>query len=695
MKLQRLCARAVLPIALLWVAVVADGRERIYLELTSDRSSYAPGETIQVTARATDSGGAPAAGISKTKIVIKDPGGRPVLREELVAVSDGVFGYDYTLPGDAAPGSWGIEAKVENAAHAKAEDEIEVMVDAGTPICLDGDGDGYADAGCGGNDCDDSDPTVYPGATEVCGDGIDQDCSDGDLPCPPTPGDGPHGGLTWSGADTCLECHTAEAREVHGSVMYQWKGDAPDMVSGPPVQGKIAGSVNSYCINIEGNWPGCGSCHIGLGYQPEETASAEQLANIDCMLCHQQAYRRTRVDGVFVPDTAAMAITMDEAARTVHLPVRANCLQCHAKAGGGDAVKRGDLSLAHGDTADLYFDVHMSTTGGNLQCQQCHITEGHRVAGRGSDLRPTDLAVAVECTNCHADMATADGHEGEAIDRHVARVACQTCHIPVYAKDAGDSTASEATETHRTWLETHTSTPPIHPALTKANNLLPEYRFWNHTNRNYLLGDVAELDPATGRYPTSRPIGDIDDPASKLYPFKYKTAEQPLASRTSQLIALDTSVFFATGDADAATRQGLANMGLSPSEAVGWIETDTFQALNHEVSPASEALDCASCHGSTARMDLQGELGYRLKADQRTVCTQCHGNESYESFTWVHDKHVTDKRYDCSWCHEFSRRERGLRMPSASPDGGGDSGASGETSEPDAPTTRKSGRRAG
>lgn len=44
----------------------------------------------------------------------------------------------------------------------------------GTP-CMDADGDGVTD--CDG-DCDDDDPTSYPGAPELCGDGADNDCDD-------------------------------------------------------------------------------------------------------------------------------------------------------------------------------------------------------------------------------------------------------------------------------------------------------------------------------------------------------------------------------------------------------------------------------------------------------------------------------------------------------------------------------------
>ncbi len=479
---------------------------------------------------------------------------------------------------------------------------------------------------------------------------------------------GTHSSLTWNGPGTCLPCHRGEAQDVHASAHYQWQGEAP-YSPGPLLQGKLKTAFNSYCINITGNWASCGSCHVGQGAKPSSVLDSAQLANIDCLVCHQEGYRRKKVNGVFQPDTAAMTITMDQAVRTVHRPTRAACLQCHAKGGGGDNYKRGDLALAHAATGDRAFDVHMATTGANLRCQRCHTVSRHRIAGRGSDLRETDYDVKMGCTTstCHSSKASASsGHSSREISRHVQRVACQTCHVGrVSARNAADTAANEATEMFRDWAVPHvTATGAIHPTPTLVNNITPTYRFWDGYSENYSLGDQAFVDPATGAYPTSRPNGSILDrsPATKLYPFKYKSASQPFIPRLQQLIALDTSVYFATGDLAAATRQGLVNMGLPGTEPWTMVKTDTMQLLTHEIGPKGAALTCSNCHGRTAtQMNLRA-LGYTLKGAASSICTQCHEYESPSelSFRDLHHKHVDDKRIDCSMCHAFTRPERRL-----------------------------------
>jgi hypothetical protein len=472
-----------------------------------------------------------------------------------------------------------------------------------------------------------------------------------------------HEGLIYTGPDTCLECHYDHALDVFDSTHYQWKGIAPDMINqNGELQGKQAGAVNTYCGNITGNWQGCSSCHVGRGAEPETTPTVAQLENIDCLICHQEAYKRKKIDGVMQPDTANMSISMDEAVQTVHKPTRTTCLQCHAKAGGGDAVKRGDLALASAETTDAHYDVHMAITGADLNCQACHVPEYHRFPGKGSDIRPTDLDLDLTCasSSCHSSTP----HDYSEINRHTAKVACQTCHIPVFGKNADDSEADEATEMHRSWQAgSDHSTSPLHPVTAKANDQIPLYRHWNRASDNYLLFDEVYEDLETGTYHTSVPDGDVDDWNSKLYPFKYKTSDYPIRTASNQLIALDTSVFFATADAEAATVSGLTNMGFSPSDEYRWVVTDTYQLLNHQVSPADDALTCTACHMNTARMDLQEDLGFApVDADRSSCASGCHSAEkafewaygSFNEFKEHHKKH-REKDAGCQDCHGFSR----------------------------------------
>ena len=405
---------------------------------------------------------------------------------------------------------------------------------------------------------------------------------------------------------------------------------------------------------------------------PESTASKAQLENIDCLICHQVQYKRVKSSGVFIPDTANMAITMDQAVKTVHKPFRANCLQCHARAGGGDAYKRGDITLAHGNTIDTTFDNHMAITGANLLCQDCHKVSNHRIAGRGSDLAPTDFDFPMSCssTECHPTKGSPAGHTTQAVNTHVARVACQTCHIKTYGKNAIDTVATEATEYHRDWSIPHfnSTTGLWHPTSYLQNNRTPVYKFWNKNSTNYLLYDVTSPNPLTGNYTTSRPVGSISDLTadSKLYPFKFKTAFQPIATRLNVLIAIDTNVYWTGNFATpgervaAAVASGLTNMGFNNSESYTFVNTETNQLITHGVPPAAETLACNECHGSTSQMNLP-EIGYKLKNSTQMVCTQCHGLEDDQmTFEQLHREHVQKKNRGCSWCHNFSRPERGL-----------------------------------
>jgi len=62
---------------------------------------------------------------------------------------------------------------IDNNCDGLTDDEDTVNCDPG---CTDNDGDGFNDISCGGPDCDDNNDTVYPGAPELCEDGLDNNC---------------------------------------------------------------------------------------------------------------------------------------------------------------------------------------------------------------------------------------------------------------------------------------------------------------------------------------------------------------------------------------------------------------------------------------------------------------------------------------------------------------------------------------
>lgn len=70
-------------------------------------------------------------------------------------------------------------AKASYTSYATIAPDFEPSCAGGS---TDADSDGYSFPA----DCDDTDPAIHPGATDVCGNGVDEDCSGADTACPPT-----------------------------------------------------------------------------------------------------------------------------------------------------------------------------------------------------------------------------------------------------------------------------------------------------------------------------------------------------------------------------------------------------------------------------------------------------------------------------------------------------------------------------
>jgi hypothetical protein len=476
---------------------------------------------------------------------------------------------------------------------------------------------------------------------------------------------GSHAGrfASFEGTKTCLTCHLSEAREMHSSVHYQWLGDAGEAFGlGTTWAGKYGG-INDFCIFPDINWigqltnadglkvdGGCARCHAGLGAKPLADETQAQLENIDCLICHSPSYKRkvAAVGGTFqfVPDTAAMGVTVLQAATDITRPAKDRCLDCHTRAGGGNNFKRGDIEEAHRN-ATASFDVHLapkSAGGAGLECLDCHTSSGHRIAGRGVDLRERDLPDKVECSRCH----TAAPHDDSRLDRHARRVACQSCHAPTFAKVA-------PTDMVRDWSlpgDLNPVTKLWEPHMTMASHVTPEYRFFDGTSEFYQFGDPAQPGPG-GRVLMAGPRGAITTPGARIIPVKHHLGRQPIDPVTRRLLPLKIGIFFSTGDVATAVEEGAKALGWTYS-GHEFADTERYMGIFHEVAPAEQALACTSCHGG-GRMDFAA-LGYTPKATRngKPLCRSCHGAEESVSFTKLHEKHVTDKKYDCSTCHTFS-----------------------------------------
>jgi len=396
----------------------------------------------------------------------------------------------------------------------------------------------------------------------------------------------------------CLECHEDAARTMMGTAHFRWLGDeVDDPRTGERIAVGKRNLINNFCIGIQGNQASCTRCHAGYGWEDNSFDFTEETS-VDCLVCHDRS-------GQYLKGKAGnprKGVDLLAAARSVGYPLRANCGTCHHYGGGGLAVKHGDLDSTL-DNPHETDDVHMGRVG--MLCIDCHGSDGHNIRGKAYSVS-VNHENGIGCMDCH-DAAP---HDDVRLNGHVEKVACQTCHIPAYARTvptkarwdwsmAGDDSRKDDTHSYL----------KIKGEFVYKRDVVPEYRWFDLTMDRYLIGDQVATDGPTA---INRPRGSRGSPDAKIWPFKIHRGKQPYDKANSVIIPPVTSGkdgYWHNFDWDNALRLGAAETGLTYSGEYGFIETEMYWPLSHMVTPADRAVGCTDCHGEGGRMDWKA-LGY-------------------------------------------------------------------------------------
>ncbi len=369
------------------------------------------------------------------------------------------------------------------------------------------------------------------------------------------------------------------------------------------------------------------------------------MTKIDCLVCHDTTgtYKKTPT-GAGMPDPS---VDLVQVAKSVGHTSRKTCGDCHFNGGGGEAVKHADLSrqLLH---PDRNCDIHMG--GYDFQCAECHRTRNHKIAGRSSSVPVVEGSR--ECENCHTNKP----HYGDDLldhhlNKHSDNIACTTCHAPVYAKckptktwwdwsTAGDKTRKPQKDKYGmenyNWMKGD---------FVWKESAKPVYRWYGGFMKRVLLGDRMDIDAPDG-INIAEPVGSINDPNSKISPFKIMGGVQPVDQEHKYLLVPhlfprdknDTTAYWKNLDWQKAFTDGMKAANMPYSGKVKWITTNMFWGVQHEVMPAPMALSCVQCHDS-----LQGER----------TCDRCHQDSRNVDFKAIAHK-GTDFSYMASQGRDVS-----------------------------------------
>jgi len=360
----------------------------------------------------------------------------------------------------------------------------------------------------------------------------------------------------------CLDCHEDVGKEIMHTRHWNWM--APE--GSKSTLGK-QNLINNFCIATSSNLQRCTSCHIGYGWK-DGSFDFTNEKNIDCLICHDQSGTYKKIP-----------------------------------AGAGAVDEKVDLVKV----ADI--DVHMG--GEEFQCTECHATTEHKIAGASHGSMEAGENM-ISCLDCHDEEVHAKG----ILNKHIASVACETCHIPTFAREMPTKVWwdwSEAGMKKKDKKDKYGKSTFIKKkgSFVWEKNVIPTYAWYNGSAEYYHIGDKID---ASKVVELNKLNGSVGDKNAKIAPFKVMKGKQPYDSKNNYMIVphlFGKKGYWKTFDWKEASEIGMESLELDFSGSVGFVETEMSWPINHMVVPAENALKCMACHGkkSEHRLDWKA-LGY-------------------------------------------------------------------------------------
>jgi octaheme c-type cytochrome (tetrathionate reductase family) len=432
----------------------------------------------------------------------------------------------------------------------------------------------------------------------------------------------------------CLSCHTEAAKQVHRTKHWTWEFMNPE---NKQRLGK-KNVLNNFCISVPSNYAACTACHVGYGWKDGNFDFAKE-ENVDCLVCHDTTGLYQKPPGLAGNPVVGAPLEMPPGSGKFIKPVdlakvaqkvgktsRDTCGACHFRGGGGDGVKHGDMdtSLA---APDGEVDIHMDAAGLDFTCGTCHKTSSHDVPGSrytptaqdkgGAHIRGKEKqGNPATCVACHNNAPHKKAKQAARLNHHANKVACQTCHIPEFARGGVPtkmvwdwSTAGKLNEQGKQFTIKDKKGHDIYAShkgdFVLGENVKPEYRWFNGEITYTLLGDKIEK----GDKPTqiNRIGGSPADGKSLIWPMKIMRGKQPYDPVNHTLVTPHTAGNDDTGfwknlNWEKAIETGMRTSGAPFSGKVDFVETEMYWPTTHMVAPKDKALGCTECHARDGRL---------------------------------------------------------------------------------------------